>query len=185
MRRFTRFIVMPGFVCSIALSTGIARPQDVQWYAGASIAQEYDQRASSFDSADAENAQGLLAGVRWGRGWGLELAYVDLGELDFGGALSGGFHSEGDLWSLGATFARRFGNIEPYARLGWFSGESETRSTGLPSFPTRRNSEDGVAAEAGLRWFVTDPLAVRLGWAWYDFDLRAQGRAQLAVEWHF
>jgi hypothetical protein len=185
MRRFTGFIVMPGLVCSIFLIAGAAAAQDARWHAGASVAQEYDRRASTFGSGDAEYAQGLLAGVRLDGGWGLELDYVDLGKLDFGGALSGGFHSEGELWSLAATYGRRFDNIEPYARLGWFSAESDVRSTGLPSVPTRRESEDGIAAEIGLRWFVTDPLAVRLGWVWYDFEVRDQGRAQLAVEWHF
>ena len=40
-------------------------------------------------------------------------------------------------------------------------------------------------AEAGLRWHVTEPFALRLGYTHYDFEREADGAAQLLAEWHF
>lgn len=159
----------------------------VDWHIGFGAAAELDDRnpTGGFNDTDTENATTAVAGVEVGQGFGVEASWVDLGEFTVNNVADAGFETDGDLWSLGLTWAPDTGALQPYAKLGWFSRSED--GTALTIAGPRRIDfdDDGVMGEVGGRWFVTESFALRAGYAWYDFDNDADGSVQLLAELHF
>jgi hypothetical protein len=179
---------LPVSLLLILASLGLASPafaQDPTWHIGIGVATEYDQRGPYDFSADAEDARSIFGGIGFDNGFGAELAYVDLGHLLAPGVVDAGFSLDGTLWSLAATYMIRMESLAPYAKLGWFSRDEDGISIGIAGPRPLSIDDDGLMAEVGLRWHLTDPLALRLGYVWYDFDTGSEGSAQLAAEWRF
>lgn len=169
------------------LAANAAMAQELDWHVGLGLASELDGRGP-FDfggSADAKNAGALFAGARWGSGFGVEAAYVDLGRLRHSAVADAGYDADGELWSVGATYSIRLDAIEPYAKLGWFSREEDGIAISIAGPRPLQLDDDGLTGEVGLRWRVTEPFALRLGYVWYDFEPDSDASAQLGAEWHF
>ena len=163
-----------------------AAAQSWRWHAGLGLAGDLDGRGPPGGfPVDAEHAATLFAGATHASGFGVEAAYLDLGRLVASNIADAGYDVDGELWSVGATYAIALDAFEPYAKLGWFSREEDGVGYSIAGpFPLRLD-DDGWMGEAGLRWRATDAFALRLGYAHYDFAPDADGSAQLAAEWRF
>lgn len=160
--------------------------QSLDWHVGLGVAAELDGRAPGFDpQIDAEEAATLFVGATFENGFGFEAAYVDLGNITASGIADGGFDLDGELWSVGATYRIQLDQLEPYAKLGWFSREEDGVAITIAGPVPLSLDDDGLMGEVGLRWRITQPFALRLGYAWYDFEPDSDGSAQFAAEWHF
>jgi opacity protein-like surface antigen len=176
----------------LALAAALVLPlathaQSTDWHIGVGAVGAMDDRAPydfNVDS-DADNGATFVAGIRFDNGFGVEAGYVDLGNVVAIGIADAGFDLDGELWSVGATWGWRFDQLEPYVKLGWFTREEDGITIGIAGPTPVSFSDDGVMAEAGLRWHVTEPFALRLGYTHYDFEREADGAAQLLAEWHF
>jgi hypothetical protein len=180
-----RHCVVPTLIAAALALPLVAEAQSIEWHVGAGASGQLDGRGPYDFDANAENGRNLVAGARWDSGLGVEATYVDLGDLVSPGVVDAGFALEGELWSVGATWGWRFARLEPYVKLGWFTREDDGISISIAGSAPLRVSDDGLMAEAGLRWRVTDPFALRVGYARYDFESEADGSAQLLAEWHF
>lgn len=172
-------------VCALLLSPLAAAAQD--WHIGVGAAGELDQRNGRIGGADidADNPYTVLGGLSWASGFGVEAAWVDLRDIEASNIADAGFRTDGDLWSLGATFAADTGALQPYAKAGWF-WRSEDGSAITIAGPRRIDfDDDGVMAEVGGRWRINDSFALRAGYAWYDFDADSDGSVQVVGEMHF
>jgi hypothetical protein len=170
---------------ALFISPIAAQAQSVDWHVGIGVTSELDGRGPFDFDADAEDGRTVVVGARFDNGFGVEAAYVDLGQILSPGIADAGFVLDGELWSVGATWGRRIERLEPYAKLGWFSREDDGISISIIGPAPLTVSDDGFMAEAGLRWYVTDPFALRLACAHYDFERDSDGSAQLLAEWHF
>lgn len=169
------------------VATRAAGAQELDWYAGLGVASELDGRGP-FDfggGAEAEHAGTLFAGARFAHGFGVEAAYVDLGRLRHSAVADAGYDVDGELWSVGAIYALSLEALEPYVKLGWFSREEDGVAISIAGPAPLRLDDDGVMAEVGLRWRASEAFALRLGYAWYDFEPESDGSAQAGLEWHF
>lgn len=157
------------------------------WHIGVGALAELDNRTPSIggERVETETAYTALGGVRFANGFGVEASYVDLGRAYSIGIADAGYDVDGDLVTLGVTWAPDTGALQPYAKLGWFN-RSEDGTALTIAGPRRVDFDDnGVMAELGGRWFVSDSFALRAGYSWYDFDEESDGSAMLAAEWHF
>jgi hypothetical protein len=179
--------LLPALACLALLP--LAAPlaaQSLHWHAGVGLAGELDGRGPPAGRPlEAENAGTLLVGATHGSGFGVEAAYVDLGELVASNIADAGYEVDGELWSVGATYAIPLDAFEPYAKLGWFSRDEDGTQLTIAGPRPLRLDDDGVMGEVGLRWRASDAFALRLGYAHYDFEPDADGSAQLMAEWHF
>lgn len=174
-------------LCALALVGVSSSAQAVDWHLGLGAADQLDDRnpAISADGPDAETAITAVAGVEVGQGFGVEASWVDLGEYRVANVADAGYESDGDLWSLGLTWAPDTGALQPYAKLGWFSRSEDGTGQSIAG-PVRVDfDDDGLMGEIGGRWFVTESFALRAGYAWYDFEHDADGSVQLLAELHF
>lgn len=163
-----------------------AAAQDFSWHAGLGLGAELDDRGPfPHGDIDAEHTRTVFVGATHRSGFGAELAWVDLGSLTASNIADGGFAVDGELWSLGLTFAIAMEAFEPYAKLGVFSRNEDGFANTIAGPRPLLLDDDGAMGEVGLRWRVTEPVALRLGYAWYDFEPDADGGAQLAAEWRF
>lgn len=169
----------------LALLPLAAAAQSPEWHLGLGAAGDLDGRGPYDFDANAENGRTLVVGARWDGGFGVEAAYTDLGQILSPGILDAGFVLEGELWSVGATYGWRFDRLEPYVKLGWFTRDDDGISISIAGSAPLTVSDDGLMAEAGLRWRVTEPFALRVGCTHYDFERRSDGSAQFLAEWHF
>jgi hypothetical protein len=172
-------------VAAILAFPAVVPAQSLDWHVGLGVSGELDGRGPPGFDADADNGRHVVAGVRFENGFGVEAGYADLGELVSPGIADAGFALDGELWTVGATFGWRIERFEPYAKLGWFSREDDGVAISIVGPSPLTLSDDGVMAEVGLRWHVTEPFALRLGYAHYDFETDADGSALLLAEWHF
>lgn len=163
----------------------VANAQSPEWHVGLGATSEMTERAPYPFEADAEVGRSFVAGVRFENGFGVESAYVDLGEIVATAVADAGFELEGELWSVGATWGWRLDRIEPYVKLGWFSRDEDGVTISIVGPTPVAISDDGVMAEVGVRWHVADPFALRVGYTHYDFEQDADGAALLLAEWHF
>lgn len=157
------------------------------WHVGVGGVAELDGRTPRLgaERVDAKNGYTAFGGLRFDNGFGVEAAWVDLGRARSRGIADAGYAVDGDLWSVGLTWAPDTGALQPYAKLGWFS-RSEDGIADTLAGPRRVDfDDDGLMAELGGRWFVTRSFALRAGYSWYDFDGGSDGSAKLAAEWHF
>jgi hypothetical protein len=159
--------------------------EPLSWHVGIAMGTAMDKRGPYDFDADADNSRSVFAGATHASGFGVEATYADLGRLHAPGIADGGFDLDGELWSLGATWSLSTGVIDPYAKLGWFWREDDGIALGIAGPTPMRIHDDGVTAEVGGRWRAGDAFALRLGYAWYDFDTDSDGSALLAAEWHF
>lgn len=161
--------------------------QELSWHIGLGLASELDERAptTAGGRVDAENAGTVFVGAAHASGFGGEMAYVDLGGASEAGIADGGYDLDGELWSLGVTYAVAFDALEPYAKLGWFTRNEDGVALTIAGPRPFGVDDDGLMGEVGLRWRVTEPVALRLGYVWYDFEPDADGSAQFAAEWRF
>jgi len=158
-----------------------------EWHLGVGAAGELDRRNGRIGGADidADNPYTVLGGMTWDAGFGVEAAWVNLGDIESSNIADAGFETDGDLWSLGATFAPDTGTLQPYAKLGWF-WRSEDGTAITIAGPRRVDfDDDGATAEVGGRWMINDMFALRAGYAWYDFDADSDGSVQVIGEVHF
>jgi len=159
----------------------------VDWHLGIGAVAELDGRTPSIGGIkpDTQTAYTVVAGVELGQGFGIEVAGVDLGKARLSNIADAGYRVSGDLWSLGVTWSPDTGPVRPYAKLGWFTRDEKGSALTIAG-PRRVDfSDDGLMAEVGGRWFVTDSFALRAGYAWYDFDRRSDGSVQVLAEVHF
>jgi hypothetical protein len=180
MHAFSRAVLCALFSLPLA-----AAAQSPEWHVGLGAAGDLDGRGPFDFDANAENGRTFLVGARWEHGFGVEAGYLDLGQILSPGIADAGFVLEGELWSVGVTWGWRFDRFEPYAKLGWFSREDDGIALSIAGPAPLTVSDDGVMAEAGLRWRVTEPFALRVGYTHYDFERRSDGSALLLAEWHF
>jgi hypothetical protein len=157
------------------------------WYVGAGALAELDNRTPSFGGqrVDAESAASVFGGLRFDNGFGLEASWVDLGRARVSAIADAGYDVDGDLVALGLTWAPDTGDLQPYAKLGWFSRSEDGTALTIAGPRPIDFDDDGLMAELGGRWFVTPSFALRGGYSWYDFDVESDGSAMLAAEWHF
>lgn len=160
---------------------------DFSWHVGLGLAAELDERVFSTPGArvEAEEAVTAFVAATHGNGFGAELAYVDLGTVSEAGIADAGYELDGELWSLGLTYAVQMDAFEPYAKLGWYSREEDGVALTIAGPRPFDLDDDGLMGEVGLRWRVTEPVALRLGYVWYDFQPDSDASAQFAAEWRF
>ncbi|GEM_PF-6292891 len=172
---------------SLVLAAAPVGAQSLDWYVGLGAAGKLDQRGldGSPGKPDGETACTAYLGVSHASGFGAELAYVDLGRLRVDNLVDAGYRVDGELWSLGATYRIDLGDVEPFAKLGWFRRQDDGHASTLVGVHRFKVEDDGLAAELGVRWRATEALALRAGYAWYDFDGGRDGSVQVAAEWHF
>jgi opacity protein-like surface antigen len=161
--------------------------QAVDWHVGVGALDALEDRSlfEPRDGAKGESGVTAVAGLQFGRGFGIEAAWADLGELERSNLADAGYLTEGDLWSLGLTWTTQRGALRPYAKAGLFQREEE--GSALTIAGPRRVSDDdsGWMAEAGARWHISDLFALRAGYAHYDFDRGGDGSVQVVAELHF
>lgn len=181
-----RTMIRVGVAVAMSLMGAAASAQEVDWYAGVGVGAELSDRGPSYGvDPDADTLKTLLVGARFAQGFGVEASYVDLGRLFQAGIADGGFDVDGELWSVGATYTVSFDAFEPYAKLGWFSREEDGVSNSIAGPVPISFDDDGVMGEVGARWRINEPVALRLGYVWYDFEPESDGSVQVAAEWHF
>jgi opacity protein-like surface antigen len=161
-----------------------ASAQELRWHAGLAVADGLEDRGP-FDADHTDSTRSLFAGATFDGGFGIEVAYVDLQDIDSIGIADAGFHLEGELWSVGATYGRRVGAFTPYAKLGWFTRDEDGVSVGIAGPRPLSISDDGVTAEVGARWHLGDAFALRAGYAYYDFETGGDAHGLLGAEVHF
>lgn len=161
--------------------------QAIDWHVGVGAFDALEDRAlfEPRDGAQGETAVTAVAGLQFGRGFGIEAAWADLGELERSNIADAGYLTEGDLWSLGLTWTTQSGALRPYGKAGLFQREEEGSTLTIIG-PRRVSDEDsGWMAEAGARWHISDLFALRAGYAHYDFNGKGDGSVQLVAELHF
>lgn len=160
---------------------------DFSWHAGFGLAAELDQRVLSTPDArvEAEEAVTVFLGATHASGFGAELAYVDLGSVSEAGIADGGYELDGELWSLGLTYTVQMDAFEPYAKLGGYWREEDGVALTIAGPRPFALHDDGLMGEVGLRWRVSEPVALRLGYVWYDFEPDSDASAQYGAEWRF
>lgn len=165
----------------------LAPAQAIDWHVGVGAFDALEDRSlfEPRDGARGETGVTAVAGLQFGRGFGIEAAWADLGELERSNIADAGYLTEGDLWSLGLTWTTQSGTLRPYAKAGLFQREED--GSALTIAGPRRVSDDdsGWMAEAGARWHLSDRFALRAGYAHYDFDRGGDGSVQVVAELHF
>lgn len=161
--------------------------QAAEWYLGVGAVAELDDRTPNFGSfePDTETARTLLAGFGLGNDFAIEASYVDLGDAVISPVADAGYAVDGELWTAGVVWSPDTGPLRPYAKLGWFSRSEDGQSLTIAGPSPIDFDDDGLMAELGGRWFITDAFALRAGYARYDFDRDADGSVQVAAELHF
>lgn len=161
--------------------------QAIDWHLGVAAHDDLDNRAPSFGGAraDTETGRSLFGGLRFQNGFGVEAAWLDLGDATQSAVADAGYAIDGSLWSVGLTFAPDTGPLQPYAKLGWFERDEDGVFIGIAGPAPISYDDNGLMAEVGGRWFATPSFALRAGYSWYDFEPRSDGSAMLAAEWHF
>ena len=159
----------------------------LDWHVGVGAAAELDGRGPTVAGVEPEagTAWTLLAGARHRSGFGVELAWLDLGRLEVPGIADAGYRVDGSLFSAGVTYAPDTGPLQPYAKLGWFSRSEDGTALTIAGPRPFELDDDGVMAEVGGRWQFDAAWALRLGYAWYDFDDGADGSVQAVAELRF
>ncbi len=167
---------------SVATSASAA-----DWYVGVGVAGELDDRTPAVGGfgADTETARSLLGGVMLGNGFAFEASHVDLGDATVAPVADAGYAVDGRLWTAGLAWSPDTGRLRPFAKLGWFSRNEDGQALTIAGPTPVDFDDDGLTAEVGGRWFVTDAFALRAGYRWYDFDPKADGSVQVAAEFHF
>ena len=179
---------MRAVVAVLLVAATLSHPAHaVDWHLGIGAAAELDGRTPDVGDLepDAETARALVAGLAVGTGFGLEAGWVDLGEASVSAVADAGYRVDGDLWSLGLTWTADTGALQPYAKLGWFSRSESGQALTIVGTTPVDFDDDGVMAELGGRWFITDQFALRAGYTWYDFEPDADGSIGLLAELHF
>ena len=159
----------------------------VDWHVGAAAHDKLDGRTPSFGGSrvEADTGRSLFGGLRFDNGFGVEAAWLDLGDASQSAVADAGYAVDGSLWSVGLSFAPDIGPIQPYAKVGWFDRDEDGVFVGIAGPLPISYDDDGLMAEVGARWFATDAFALRAGYSWYDFEPDADGSFMLAAEWHF
>jgi hypothetical protein len=161
--------------------------QAVDWHVGAAVTDDYDGRTPDFGgpSVDTEKGRSVFGGLRFDNGFGIEGAWLDLGDASQSAVADAGYRVDGKLWSVGLTFAPDTGALQPYAKLGWFDRSEDGTFIGIAGPVPVSYDDDGLMAEVGGRWFLTESFALRTGYSWYDFEPDSDGSVLFGAEWHF
>lgn len=174
-------------LCALALTPFTASAMD--WHVGVGAAGELDERGPDFgEGVDADTAGVFVFGATHENGFGVEASYVDLGEAEAAPIADAGYSIDGDLWTIGATYAFQTGPVQPFVKLGWFSRDEDGVALGIAGPVSVNVDDDGLTAEGGVRWRITDMFALRGSYAWYDFEdfgADADGSFQVLAEFHF
>lgn len=172
--------------CLLLLALAAPAAQAADWHIGVAAADDYDGRTPDFGARiETETARSLFGGLRFENGFGVEAAWVDLGEASQDAVADAGYRVDGTLWSVGLTWAPDTGDLQPYAKLGWFDRDEDGTFVGIAGPTPVSYDDDGMMAEAGGRWFLTQSFALRAGYSWYDFEPESDGSVLLGAEWHF
>ena len=172
--------------CLLLLALATPTAQAVDWHLGAAVADDYDGRTPDFGARiETDTARSAFGGLRFESGFGLEAAWVDLGDASQDAVADAGYRVDGTLWSIGLTWAPDTGDLQPYAKLGWFDRDEDGVFIGIAGPVPISYDDDGMMAEVGGRWFLTQSFALRAGYSWYDFEPESDGSVLLGAEWHF
>ena len=179
---------MRSLLCLPLLALLPLSAQAVDWHLGAAVADDFDGRTPDFggpSGVSTETARSLFGGLRFANGLGIEAAWLDLGEASHSAVADAGYRVDGKLWSIGLTWAPDTGDLQPYAKLGWFDRDEDGTFIGIAGPMPVSYDDDGMMAEVGGRWFLTQSFALRAGYSWYDFEPESDGSVLLGAEWHF
>lgn len=172
------------FLIALALS---APAHAEQFYGGAAAGDEFDARFDDFPgSRDIDSSAKFFLGWNFMDSWSVEGSYHNFGDAACcdRGAADIGIDVEVEGFSLGVVYAPRFERFAPFAKLGWFSADIEGTSLTIAGPRDFDDSDSGLMAEVGLRWFVGESFALRAGYEWFDFE-ESDSAVNLGAEIHF
>ena len=179
---------------SLALSTlllaALAAPAHADtFYIGAGYGESFDRVDDPL--IDFDESWKAYGGFQFADNFAVELAYHDFGDASSPPVADFGVDTETDGFSVGALYVHDFGRFHPFAKLGFYRADTEGTITTIAGPTFVDASDNGVMAEIGARFDVTERFAVRAGYEWFDFDDDtfandgAEGAFNAAVEFRF
>lgn len=130
-----------------------------QGYIGGSVGQT--DYSSDFDTATSIELKG---GYKFNENFGLELAYVDLGEADFED-INGNVSVDGFKASV-VGFIPVAETVSLYGKVGLYTWDADFET----SLGSASDDDSDIAYGIGAAWGVADNLDVNFGYDIYDFE---------------
>lgn len=172
-----RFITL--FLTALMLGTA-AQAEGFYAGGGLGLTQIEDEDAGiSFD--DSAIGWRVFGGYEFTPNFALELGYVDSGEAEDS---IGGIDVDADLtaWTVtGLGILPVNDSWDVFGKLGYYDGESEVSALGVSA----DDSESGFTLGAGARFKLSDTVAIRGDFDWYDSDIDTLWSIGVGVQFMF
>lgn len=151
--------------------------------AGSALNDRFDNTASNVDS---DNAYSFNGGWNFNEHWGLELGYIEPGDLHADAVADAGFDLDGSMVTAGVTYRMPLANnFELLSGVGAFDLNEDGTLTTIAGPVPVSNDDSGVYVEVGARYRFDGPIALRASYQWFDFDSNGDGTPWIGIEFGF
>lgn len=155
---------------SVAVISLLSASAISETYFGASVGQT--DYTSGIDTATSLELKG---GFKFNEYFGLEAAYVDLGDGDFE-VSPGNMNIDGFKASV-VGFLPVGETVDLYGKIGLYTWDADVGGIG--------DDDSDISYGVGVAWGVADNLDVNLGYDIYDFELDEASNVNLGLTYSF